>query len=87
MDHGDGGRTKGICGVIPFYWNDYLKSQGIKVNSLKACYAIFNKLKEEHNSNVTKTLKAYKGIESKKKEWIVDKVLTVTHEVKKNQGK
>ena len=83
-DHRDGGRTQGICGVIPYYWNDYLYSQGIKVNSLKACYAIFNKLKEEHKST-TSTLKAYKGIESKNKEWIVRKVLTVTQEVTKNQ--
>ena len=85
-DHGDNGKTIGICGVIPKYWNQYLKSQNIKVNSLQACYAIFNKLREEHKTT-TGALKAYKGIESKKKEWIVKKVLTVTHEVKKNQSK
>ena len=84
-NHGDGGKTIGICGVIPKYWKEYLKSQNIKVNSLQACYAIFNKLKEEHKST-SSTLKAYKGIESKKKEWIVKKVLTVTHKVKKNQS-
>lgn len=68
------------------YWEDYLEEQGVKVNSLKACYSIFNKLLEKHKTT-KKTLKAYKGIESDKTEWIVKKVINVAEEVKENLDK
>ena len=79
--HNDNGFTVGICGVIPYYWKDYLDSVNVKVNSLKACHAIYQKLLEEHKTK-EKALKKYKGIESKKKEWIVKKILKVTKQIK-----
>lgn len=69
-----------ICGVKPL-WNDYLVEQGIEPNSILAGYTVYQYYLDKTNSE-TKALKEFKGIESKKKLWIVRKVQRVTNEVK-----
>lgn len=81
-DHKDNGRTVGICGVLPEYWEEYLSEKNIPVNSLRACYSIYNKLLEEHDGSRDKALIKYKGIKSKDKLWIVNKIKKVEKEVK-----
>lgn len=72
---------EGICGVYTNFWEDELKENGIKVNSLEACLYIYEKYFEETNSK-RGALKLYKGIESKKNYWIIDKVIKIEKEIK-----
>jgi len=65
--------ARGICGVMPL-WDDYLHDLGIKPNSIEACIAIYNFYLDQTGSN-TKAVKNYKGIESKKYEWLVKHTL------------
>lgn len=69
-----------VCGVKPL-WNDYLVEQGIEPNSILAGYTVYQYYLDKTNSE-TKALKEFKGIESKKKLWIIRKVQRVTNEVK-----
>lgn len=69
-----------VCGVKPL-WNDYLVEQGVEPNSILAGYTVYQYYLDKTNSE-TKALKEFKGIESKKKLWIVRKVQRVTNEVK-----
>ena len=69
-----------VCGVKPL-WNDYLVEQGIEPNSILAGYIVYQYYLDKTNSE-TKALKEFKGIESKKKLWIIRKVQRVTNEVK-----
>ena len=65
--------ARGICGVMPL-WDDYLHDLGIKPNSIEACIAIYNFYLDQTGSN-TKAVKNYKGIESKKYEWLIKHTL------------
>ena len=69
-----------VCGVKPL-WNNYLVEQGIEPNSILAGYTVYQYYLDKTNSK-TKALKEFKGIESKKKLWIIRKVQRVTNEVK-----
>ena len=69
-----------VCGVKPL-WNDYLVEQGVEPNSILAGYTVYQYYLDKTNSE-TKALKEFKGIESKKKLWIIRKVQRVTNEVK-----
>ena len=65
--------AQGICGVMPL-WHPYLHDLGIKPNSIEACIAIYNFYLDQTGSNV-KAVKEYKGIESKKYEWLIKHTL------------
>lgn len=68
--------VKGICGINTVFWKDELKNSGIKINSLNSCLYVyeyyFNKTKNKH-----KAIRLYKGIESNKNYWIIDKVIKI----------
>lgn len=63
-NHKDGGRTVGICGVLPEYWDEYLTERDIPINSVAACIEIYNFYKEENNGSREKAIKEYKGIQN-----------------------
>lgn len=69
-----------VCGVKPL-WNNYLVEQGIEPNSILAGYTVYQYYLDKTNSK-TKALKEFKGIESKKKLWVIRKIQRVTNEVK-----
>ena len=75
------GKYINICGVNPYYWADHLKEQNIKVNSILAGYEVYRYYLGKTKSPI-RALKEFKGIESKRKMWIVYKVRRVTEEVK-----
>lgn len=56
--------ARGICGVIPDFWEDYLDSKNIDVNSVAACIEIYKFYKEENDGSRIKALKKYKGIQN-----------------------
>lgn len=66
--------TIGICGINVNYWNDLLKENGVKANSLKACLVVYKKLLNKHK-NKRLALKEYKGITSKSNLYLIDKVI------------
>lgn len=82
-NHNDGGKTVGICGVVKSFWGEHLKEKGIPINSLTACAEIFNYYLEQNNYNHKEALKDYKGIKSKDKMWIIQKVFRVKNELEK----
>ena len=73
--------TIGICGINIVYWNDLLKENGVKANSLKACLVVYKELLNKHK-NKRATIKAYKGIETKSNMWIVDKTIEIERKMK-----
>lgn len=73
--------AEGICGVIPDYWGDYLKSKNIDVNSVAACIEIYKFYKEENNGSKTKAIKEYKGIEHNT--YLIEKTLKIRDRIYK----
>lgn len=76
------GKYKGICGVVPEYWEDYLNELGLDYNSVAGGYAVYQYYLDKTGKN-SSALKEFKGIDSKKKTWIINKVKKVIEEVKK----
>lgn len=79
--------AEGICGVIPDFWQDYLASKNIDVNSVAACIEIYKFYKEENKGSKEKAIKEYKGIENnihiiEKTLQIRDKILKILKESK-----
>ena len=79
--------AEGICGVIPDFWEDYLTSKNIDINSVAACIEIYKFYKDENNGSKTKAIKEYKGIENnvhliEKTLVIRDKILKILKESK-----
>lgn len=77
--------AEGICGVIPDFWQDYLASKNIDVNSVAACIEIYKFYKEENKGSKEKAIKDYKGIENnihliEKTLVIRDKILKILKE-------
>ena len=68
--------AKGICGIVPKYWNDVLKEHNTKVNSLNACLVVYKELLNKHQ-NKRLALKEYKGIKSKENLYLVKKVIEI----------
>lgn len=65
----------GICGVNPYYWEDYLKDKNIEYNSIKAGQEVFYYYYLKYNDK-RKALKKYKGVKnSAKVKQIIDKIL------------
>ncbi len=73
--------AEGICGVIPDYWEDYLKSKNIDVNSVSACIEIYKFYKDENRGSKTKAIKEYKGIENNIK--LIEKTLSIRDKILK----
>lgn len=65
--------AEGICGIMPI-WHPYLQDLGIKPNSIEACIAIYNFYLDQTGSK-SKAIREYKGIESKKYEWLIKHTL------------
>ena len=82
VNHRDGGKTVGPCGIVLRNWKDFLKEKNISPYSIRSCEAVYNELLIEHKTPY-KTLKKYKGIESKDKEWILKKVFYIRSELLK----
>lgn len=79
--------AEGICGVIPDFWQDYLASKNIDVNSVGACIEIYKFYKEENRGSKEKAIKEYKGIENniyliERTLMIRDKILKILKESK-----
>ena len=74
-----GDKAKGICGIVPEYWNWLLQPKGIHYNDIKACIEVYNYLVTKYQSPEI-ALKKYKGVD--KEMWVVDKVIKVYKEVK-----
>lgn len=77
--------AEGICGVIRDYWQNYLASKNIDVNSVAACIEIYKFYKEENKGSKEKAIKEYKGIENnihliEKTLKIRDKILKILKE-------
>lgn len=77
-----GDKAKGICGVIPIYWNDLLKEHKVKVNSLKSCEIILNHLLDKNNGDLVNALVDYKGIKSKDNIELAYRVLEIYKDIK-----
>lgn len=73
--------AEGICGVIPEYWEEYLNSKNIDVNSVAACIEIYKFYKEENNGSKEKAIKEYKGIENNIK--LIEKTLSIRDKILK----
>jgi hypothetical protein len=73
--------AEGICGVIPEYWEEYLNSKNIDVNSVAACIEIYKFYKEENNGSKEKALKDYKGI--KNNTYLIGKTLRLRDKILK----
>ena len=73
--------AEGICGVIPEYWEEYLNSKNINVNSVAACIEIYKFYKEENNGSKEKALKDYKGIVNNT--YLIQKTLRLRDEILK----
>ena len=73
--------AEGICGVIPEYWEEYLNSKNIDVNSVAACIEIYKFYKEENNGSKEKALKDYKGIVNNT--YLIQKTLRLRDEILK----
>ena len=80
VNHNDNGATVGPCGTVLFYWEDFLKEQNISPYSIRSCEAIYNEYLAKYKTPYL-ALKKYKGIKSKKKEWIIRKVLRIQKEL------
>ena len=62
-------QAEGICGVVPKLWKDYLIERDIELNSVAACIEIFKYYREDNTRK--QAIKKYKGIESKKREYLI----------------
>ena len=62
-------QAEGICGVVPKFWKDYLIERDIELNSVAACIEIFKYYREDNTRK--QAIKEYKGIESKKREYLI----------------
>ena len=82
VNHRDGGKTIGPCGIVIRNWGKFLKDRNISPYSIQSCEAVYNELLVEYKTPY-KTLKKYKGIESKNKEWILKKVFYIRNELLK----
>lgn len=80
VNHRDGGKTVGPCGIVLRNWKDFLKEKNISPYSIRSCEAVFNELLEQYKTPYL-ALKKYKGIESQKKVWIVKKVFKIQKEL------
>lgn len=69
-----------MCGVKPL-WHPYLNEVGVPTNSILGGYTVYQFYLDKTGSTA-KALKEFKGIESKKKLWVVRKIQRVTNEVK-----
>lgn len=79
--------AEGICGVIPDFWQDYLRDKNIDINSVAACIEIYKFYKSENKGSKEKAIKEYKGIENnihliEKTLLIRDKILKILKETK-----
>lgn len=79
------GLYKHVCGVKPL-WNTFLKEQGVTSNSIRAGYTVYQYYLSQTNFQ-TSALKNFKGIESEKNMWIINKVQRVMYEVKQKHLK
>ena len=61
--------AEGICGVIPYYWEEYLLNLDVEVNSVAACIEIYKFLKQDRTDN--QAMRKYKGIQSDKYHYLV----------------
>ena len=61
--------AEGICGVIPYYWEEYLLNLDVEVNSVAACIEIYKFLKQDRTDN--QAMRKYKGIQSDKYNYLV----------------
>lgn len=59
----------GICGVIPHYWEEYLLTLDVEVNSVAACIEIYKYLKQ--NRTAPQAMKKYKGIQGNKYNYLI----------------
>lgn len=59
----------GICGVVPDYWEEYLLTQGVEVNSVAACIEVYKFLRQ-HNT-AAQAMRKYKGIKGNKHNYLV----------------
>lgn len=82
VNHRDRGKTVGPCGIVLRNWETFLKDRNISPYSIQSCEAVYNELLIEYKTPY-KTLKKYKGIESKNKEWILKKVFYIRNELLK----
>ena len=80
VNHGDGGKTVGPCGIKLEYWGTFLKDRNISPYSIQSCEAVYNELLVKYKTPYL-ALKKYKGIESQKKAWIVKKVFKIQKEL------
>lgn len=79
--------AEGICGVIPDFWQDYLRDRNIDINSVAACIEIYKFYKAENKGSKEKAIKEYKGIENniyliERTLMIRDKILKILKENK-----
>lgn len=82
VNHKDGGKTVGPCGIVIKHWGKFLKDRNISPYSIISCEAVYNELLSEYKTPY-KALKEYKGIESAKKEWIIKRVFYIRNELLK----
>lgn len=81
------GKYKGICGVNPYIWNDYLKEQHIQYNSIRGGFEVYKFYLDKTNSEY-KALLEYKGVKSNKDvKHVVKKILQIKREIKTKQIK
>lgn len=85
VSHGsyNGRVAQGICGIVPNYWEQYLNSKDIPINSLQACEAVYLYYLKKYKGNKYKALKKYKGIKSTKYLWVLQKILTIEQKLNK----
>lgn len=76
--------TKGIAGIRPFYWGEFLKMQNVRVNSIKACELVYLELLKKNNGDKFKALADYKG--AKRDFTIVRTVLAMEKKIKKSNA-
>lgn len=62
------------------YWIDLLNENNVEINSLKACELIYNELLEKYNTKKV-ALKEYKGIISKKNNYLINKVIKLEEKI------
>ena len=78
------GRYKGICGVDPFIWGQYLREKGINYNSIKGGLEVYYFYLDKTN-NEYQALLEYKGVKNNKKvKQIVNKIISIKKQIKKS---
>lgn len=77
------GKYEHICGVDPL-WKGYLKSIGVKYNTITAGFEVYNFYLTQHKGDKRKALLDFKGVKSNKKvKQIVEELLKLNKKVKK----